>query len=201
MSAEISEINTLDPDNDFKQIRVEDKFIEAYVDRYMRLGYREAGRSEEKADGKNYAEVIMQRDRSQPNYSRLCEIEKEIGEIISGISAGDVKDGKKNRLRIILRIMFFAGIAVGVAGIVMLICGFLNNLMAIALGGWAVVIFGAAAIIVWSFLRENWRLRKIDEEDDREHPGFGVDEASKRVEEKLREADILRGEKPAEKKA
>ncbi len=197
MSAEITEVNTLDPDNDFRRIKVEDKFKNAYIDRYRRLGYREASRSTEKTGGKNYAVVLMQRDRKQPEYEKLCRIERQIGELLETPVSEDHKDGKRSKQKLILRIMLCAGLALCAAGLVMLICGFLFNIMALALTGWGVVIVGAIDFIVWSFLRESWRLRKIDIADDKEYPGFGLDDISKKVEEKLCAADRLRGEKSA----
>ena len=43
--------------------------------------------------------------------------------------------------------------------------------------------FGAVLTVVWSCLREKWRMRKVDIADDAEHPGFGVDIYSRKVEE------------------
>ncbi|MCD7729421.1 MAG: hypothetical protein LUI60_05860 [Clostridia bacterium] len=192
MSLEITELHSPDPDGDYKQLKLEKKYKDAYIDRYRRLGYSETECSFVKEEGKIFAVVTLRRDKNQTEYQKLCEIEGQIEELLHSVVKEEPDENKKDKRKLTLSVLFWAGLGLVIAGVIVLICGFMLSILGLALGGWGVVILGAVALIVWSFLRESWRMRKSDKAEDAANPGFGTDEVSRQVEEKLCAADKLR---------
>ncbi|MCD8309424.1 MAG: hypothetical protein LUD19_06180 [Clostridia bacterium] len=194
MSVEIKNIDTADSVYEVKQLRTENVYKEAYIDRYRRLGYSETAREIQVENGKKYAVITLQRDKTSPEYGKLSALEGEIMDLVS-VKEGEEKpvpQKKAGGRKIALRVIFCAGVVLAALGVALLIAGMLINLMIVALAGWAVAIIGAACLIVWSFLRESWRMRKKDIKDEADNPGFGDDEISRQVEDKLCAADKVR---------
>lgn len=178
---------------EMKQIRLESVYKDAYIDRYRRLGYTVVSVSETEEDGKAYSVINFQRDKDDPSYARLSELEAEVDELCEKArAAADAPDDKKKKRKTILLVIFAAGLALMVAGIALVVAGLLIPNLGLALGGWGCAVAGAVLVIVWSCLRESWRLRRIDVLDDAAHPGFGVDVYSRKVEECLKQADEVR---------
>lgn len=180
---------------EMKQIKLESVYKDAYIDRYRRLGYTVASVSERTEDGKTWAVINFERDMDDPSHEKLAELEAEVDELceMARAAAGAPDDEKKKRKRTLF-IMFITGIAAMAAGLVLVLSGLFAPSLGTALGGWCCVVAGAVLTIVWSCLREKWRLRKIDIIDDVAHPGFGVDEYSRKVEECLKQADAERAD-------
>ena len=178
---------------EMKQIKLESVYKDAYIDRYRRLGYTVASVSESTKDGKTWAVINFERDMDDPSHEKLAKLEAEVDELceMARAAAGAPDDEKKNRKRTLF-VMFITGIAAMAAGLVLVLSGLFAPSLGTALGGWCCVVAGAVLTIVWSCLREKWRLRKIDIIDDVAHPGFGVDEYSRKVEECLKQADAER---------
>ena len=180
---------------EMKQIKLESVYKDAYIDRYRRLGYTVAGISETEEDGKTYSVINFERDKDLPSYEKLSELEAEVDELCEKArAAAGAPDEQKKRRKIILFSLFIAGLGLMAAGIGMVVGGLLLPNLGLALGGWGCAVAGAALVIVWSCLREKWRMRRIDIADDAAHPGFGVDMYSRKVEECLKEADAARAE-------
>ncbi len=176
-----------------KQIKLESVYRDAYIDRYRRLGYSVASESESEEDGKTYCAINLQRDRDDPAYEKLAEIEAEVDELCrKARAASDAPDEQKTRRKRKLAAMFVAGVAVMVAGMALVVGGLFAADLALALSGWGCAVAGAVLMIVWSCLRESWRLRRVDLADDAAHPGFGIDVYSRKVEECLKRADVER---------
>ena len=182
-------------DNEVKKIKLESVYKDAYIDRYRRLGYTVSAISEETDGGKSYANVTFERDRSQPAYKKLAELEEEVDELcIKAREQASAPDEVRAKRRHILLLLLCTGGALIVAGCIMTVSGLLVPVLGLAIGGWLCAVAGAAIVIVWSCLREKWRLRRVDVADDISHPGFGVDMYSKKVEECLKQADELRAQ-------
>ncbi len=178
---------------EIKQIKLESVFEDAYTDRYRRLGYTVANISKVEEEGKDYVVINFERDKDDPAHDRLAELETEIDELCEKArAAAGVPDEQKKKRRTISAAIFIVALAVMVAGVALVVTGLLLPDLPMSLGGWACAVAGAVLVIVWSFLRENWRLRKVDILDDAAHPGFGVDIYSRKVEECLKQADEAR---------
>lgn len=178
---------------EIKQVKLESVYKDAYTERYRRLGYTVASVTETVENGKPYSVINFQRDRDDPSYEKLSELEAEVDELCEKArAAADAPDEQKKKRKKILAALLAAGLVIMVAGIALVAAGLLVPNLGIALGGWACAVAGAVLVIVWSCLRESWRLRKIDEMDDATHPGFGVDVYSRKVEECLKQADEVR---------
>ena len=79
-----------------KQIKLESVYKDAYIDRYRRLGYSVASESESEEDGKTYCAINLQRDRDDPAYEKLAEIEAEVDELCrKARAASDAPDEQK----------------------------------------------------------------------------------------------------------
>lgn len=184
---------------EIKQIKIESAFADAYKERYGRLGYTVANTSEVEENGKKYVVINFGRDRDDPAYARLAELEAEIDELCekARAAAGAPDEQKKRRCGALIAILA-VGVVAMAAGAALVVAGLLIADLAISLGGWGCAVAGAVLVIVWSVLRESWRLRKSDILDDAEHPGFGVDMYSRKVEECLKRADEARASKSAD---
>lgn len=63
---------------EMKQIKLESVFKDAYIDRYRRLGYEVTNQTELEENGKKYTVIQFSRDRDNPTYARLAELEAEV---------------------------------------------------------------------------------------------------------------------------
>jgi hypothetical protein len=175
-----------------KQLKLESVYKDAYIDRYRRLGYTVVSVTESEDNGVKYSLITLRRDENIPSYGRLVELEAEVDSLCEQAKkAGDAPDEVKTKRKKALFALFVSGISVMAAGIILVVCGILIPELFLAIGGWSAAVVGAVLTVVWSFLREKWRMRKVDIADDAEHPGFGVDIYSRKVEECLKEAESL----------
>ena len=176
-----------------KQIKLESVYKDAYIDRYFRLGYTVSSVSESEEGGKMYSTINFERDKDDPSYAKLAELEAEVDELCSEArAAAGAPDGEKKKRKIKLAAILIAGIAAMAAGVALVVAGLFAPNLALSLAGWGCAVAGAVLVVVWSCLRESWRLRRIDILDDAANPGFGVDVYSKKVEECLKQADEVR---------
>ena len=164
--------------NELKQIKLESVYKDAYTDRYRRLGYTLVSDVSVVERGEDYSLLVFQRDRAQPNYARLAEIEREV-------------DGTRLHRRAALGALMSFGLILMCIGLVLTVTGLVYSELYAAFAGWAGVFAGAVLMIIFALLREKWRMRAVDRRDDAEHPGFGIDRYSKEVENKLKEAELL----------
>ncbi|MFR1631677.1 MAG: hypothetical protein ACLSU0_00760 [Oscillospiraceae bacterium] len=178
---------------EMKQIKLESVFKDAYIDRYRRLGYEVTNQTELEENGKKYTVIQFSRDRDNPTYARLAELEAEVDSLCAKAKeAAGAPDSQRAKRKIILLALFIAGLVLMAGGIGMVIGGLFAPNLVLSLTGWGVAVVGAVLMVVWSCLRESWRMRRIDVRDDAEHPGFGIDVYSRKVEECLRLADEAR---------
>ena len=175
-----------------KQLKLESVYKDAYIDRYRRLGYTVVSVTESEEKGVKYSVIKLRRDENIPSYARLAELEAEVDRLCEQAKkASGAPDEVKAKRKKVLLALLICGIAVMVAGVTLVVCGLLLPELFLAIGGWAAAGIGAMLAVVWSCLREKWRMRKVDLADDAEHPGFGVDIYSRKVEECLKEAEAL----------
>ena len=180
--------------SEIKQLKLESIFKDAYIERYGRLGYDVVSQTESVEDGKNYTVIVFGRDRDMPSYERLAEIEGEVDELCRRAKEeADLPDEVRDRRKIVLYALFIAGVVLMAAGVALVVAGLIESMLYMALGGWAAAVAGAVLVMVWGFLREKWCMRRIDAKDMRVHPGFGCDIYSRKIEERLEEADRLIG--------
>lgn len=178
--------------NELKQIKLESVYKDAYIDRYRRLGYSLVSDISVAEHGEDYSLLVFRRDRSQPNYARLAEIEKEVDELcVKAKQEQSVVDGTRLHRRAALGSLMAFGLILMCIGVVLTVTGLVYSELYAAFAGWAGVFAGAVLIIIFALLREKWRMRAVDRRDDAEHPGFGIDRYSKEVENKLKEAELL----------
>ena len=181
--------------SDMKQLKLESVYKDAYIDRYRRLGYTLVSDTESVEDGVSYSVLMFRRDTDIPGYAKYAELEAEVDELCrKAREAAGAPDETKHQRKIILFALLIAGFVLMAAGIALVISGLLISNLYVALGGWAGAVAGAVLIVVWSCLREKWRMRRIDIADDAAHPGFGVDVYSRKIEDCLKEADKLAAE-------
>ena len=178
--------------NELKQIKLESVYKDAYIDRYRRLGYSLVSDISVVERGEDYSLLVFQRDMSQPNYARLAEIEKEVGDLCAKAKREQsVVDGTRLHRRAALGSLMSFGLILMCIGLVLTVTGLVYSELYAAFAGWAGVFAGAVLIIIFALLREKWRMRAVDRRDEAEHPGFGIDRYSKEVENKLKEAELL----------
>lgn len=178
---------------EMKQIKLESVFKDAYIDRYRRLGYEVVSQTALEENGKKYTVIQFRRDRDDPSYPRLAELEAEVDSLCAKAKqAAGAPDSQRAKRKIVLLVLFIVGIVLMAGGVGMVIGGLLAPNLTLSLIGWALAVVGAVLMVVWSCLRESWRMRRIDVRDDAEHPGFGIDIYSRKVEECLKLADEAR---------
>ncbi len=179
--------NKVNPE--MKTIRLENIYKDAYIDRYRRLGYTVESITEEQEDGRNYSVITFGRDKDDPAYPRLAELETEVDNLCEQARTSTETNERTSKRRIACYVLLGLGLAFIAVGIGLVIWGLFSQRLIVALASWGGAIVGAALLVAWSCMREKWRLRKVDVADDAEHPGFGIDIYSKKVEECLKLAD------------
>ena len=175
-----------------KQLKIESVYKDAYLDRYRRLGYTVVSISEHEEHGVKYSVIMLQRDEHMPVSGRLAELEAEVDSLCEQARKVDgIPPEVRKKRRVALLAILICGIIIMGAGVALVVSGLQTSELFLAIGGWVAAVVGAVLTVVWSCLREKWRMRKIDIADDAENPGFGVDIYSKKVEECLKEAESL----------
>ena len=178
--------------SDIKQVKLESVFKDAYIDRYRRLGYTLIGDTESTEGGVPYSVLMFSRDRSMPGYDSLVRLEAEVDALcIKAKEASGAPDACRSKRKAVLLSLLCAGFVLMAAGMALVVSGLLVTHLYLAIGGWVGAVAGAALVVVWSCLRERWRMRRIDVADDAAHPGFGADIYSRKIEECLKEAEKI----------
>ena len=132
--------------NELKQIKLESVYKDAYTDRYRRLGYSLVSDISVVERGEDYSLLVFQRDRSQPNYARLAEIEKEVDDLcVKAKREQSVVDGTRLHRRAALGALMSFGIILMCIGLVLTVTGLVYSELYAAFAGWAGVFAGAGA--------------------------------------------------------
>ncbi len=178
--------------NEIKQLKTESVYKDAYADRYRRLGYVVVSDEIFVEHGTEYCLLVLRRDIQQPCHGRLAELERRVdglGRLAAGLQASG---GEKHRGRkVATGVLAACGALLMLAGVLLVAAGFAELGLYAAFAGWAAAFTGALLAVVCSFLREKWRMRAVDIEDDKKHPGFGTDRYSLEIENCLKEAEEL----------
>lgn len=178
--------------NEIKQFKLESVYKDAYIDRYRRLGYTLVSDTSNEENGVQYSVIVLQRDVTNPAHERLAELEDEVDELcVKAGKAAAETDSSKLRRRAALYALFSFGLVLLCVGLMLVAIGLTNGELYVAFAGWAGAFVGTVMVALSAFLRERWRMRRIDVADDEKHPGFGVDAYSGEVEKCLKEAEEL----------